>query len=730
MEQLTLLYRMLTGDVPANCQPITGSGSNRRYFRMTDEQGKSVIGVVGTSYEENSAFIYLTRHFEQKGLPVPQILAVSADGMCYLQSDLGNTSLYDALKNGREGGAYGSEECNLLRRTIRLLPSIQLGTVQNLDFSQCYPQECMDQTNVMFDLNYFKYCFLMPSGVAFHEMRLEESFRKLASLLTNGLQQGFMYRDFQARNIMLDADGNPHLIDYQGGRRGPIHYDLASFLWQASARYPDELRQEMVDEYLNALQQYVQVDEAEFRNQLRLVVLFRQLQVLGAYGFRGLIERKKYFLDSIPLAIQNVKQLLCEGACPDAYLQDVLTRLLAHYTPVANPDTVLPTASKYDGKGPLRVRVFSFSYKKGIPVDESGNGGGYVFDCRSTHNPGRYQPYKQLTGLDKPVIDFLEQDGEILIFLESVYKLADAHVERYLQRGFTDLMFSFGCTGGQHRSVYSAQHLAEHLNKKYGVEVALCHREQKVCQTLPACHFVRFGRKVMVFAAGMGTRLKPLTDFIPKALVPVGGKPLLQIQLEKLQKAGFDDIVVNVHHHADQIENWCQGRGHIALSDERARLLDTGGGIRHARPLLESAERFLIHNVDILSNVDLEAFWQQGAEPEALLLVSERQTQRYLLFDDDMRLVGWTNIATGEVKSPYKDLNVSKCQKLAFAGIHQMHTSLMKEMELWPDKFGIIDFYLQMCDTHDIRGYVQPGLRLLDVGKQDTLSAATAWLGE
>lgn len=730
MNDLISLYNDYCGQEPTQCEPITGSGSNRRYFRLSSRTGESVIGVVGVSGEENSAFLYLTRHFEEKQLPVPRILAVSRDGMCYLQSDLGTHSLYDALKRGREqGGQYNATETELLRRAVRLLPHIQIKGAEGLDFTQCYPQERMDETNVMFDLNYFKYCFLMPSHVAFHEMRLEESFRSFAALLANGLQTGFMYRDYQARNLMLDTEGNPHLIDYQGGRLGPVHYDLASFLWQASARYASELRWQLVDEYLAVLRTLVDVNEVSFKQQLRQVALFRQLQVLGAYGFRGLIEKKKYFLDSIPFAIQNVRELLAEGACTDAYLQDVLTRLITYYTPAVNPANAQLTASKFDGRGPLVVRVFSFSYKKGIPADESGNGGGYVFDCRSTHNPGRYEPYKKQTGLDRPVIDFLEQDGEILVFLESVYRLADAHVERYLARGFTDLMFSFGCTGGQHRSVYSAQHLAEHLNRKFGIEVRLVHREQNIRQILPAAEQApAYGRKAMIFAAGMGTRLKPLTDFIPKALVPVGGKPLLQIQLEKLQRVGFDDVVVNIHHHADQIEHWCRGRGRIALSNEREKLLETGGGIRHAAPLLVGTDRFLIHNVDILSNVDLEAFWQHGATSDATLLVSERDTQRYLLFDDDMRLVGWTNVQTGEVKSPYKNLDVSSCNKLAFAGIHQMRTSLIADMEGWPEKFSIIDFYLQSCAQRVIRGYVQPGLRLLDVGKQDTLALAEAFL--
>ena len=314
-----------------------------------------------------------------------------------------------------------------------------------------------------------------------------------------------MYRDFQARNVMLDSQENPYFIDFQGGRKGPVQYDVASFLWQASARYPKKLRAELIKVYLQSLKQYQEVSEKKFRQGLQLCVLFRLLQVLGAYGFRGYFERKLHFIESIPPAMQNIRELLDERNFPYPYLTDILRKLTemprfqqvqttvsradGYKTTDLNPYKPHPqdgpaTFSKYDAQGPLVVRVYSFSYGKGIPEDESGNGGGYVFDCRSTHNPGRYEPYKQLTGLDEPVIRFLEDDGEILTFLDSVYKLADAHVRRYIQRGFTSLMFCFGCTGGQHRSVYSAQHLAEHIHEKFGIEVRICHREQKITQTL------------------------------------------------------------------------------------------------------------------------------------------------------------------------------------------------------------------------------------------------------
>lgn len=509
MHKLIELYKQWSGAEPAHTQQLPVAGSNRVYYRLTAHDGTSVVGVIGTSRDENHAFVYLCRHFSKRQLPVPKLLAVSDDELRYLESDLGSVSLFDAIRGGREaGGRYTLKEVQLLRCTIRELPNIQMRGARELDFSNCYPQAEFDVDSVLFDLNYFKYCFLKATELDFHELKLEADFRLLAKDLTSvDDQQAFLYRDFQARNVMLSEDGSPYFIDFQGGRKGPYYYDLASFLWQASAKYPHKLRRELVYEYYNALKHYTEVPSPhKFVERLSLFVLFRQLQVLGAYGFRGYFERKPHFIESIPPAIQNIRELLDERNFPYPYLTDVLTRLTklprfqyveatasradGYKTTDKNPYKPHPqdgpaTFSKYDAQGPLVVKVFSFSYRKGIPEDTSGNGGGYVFDCRSTHNPGRYEPYKQLTGLDEPVIRFLEDDGEILTFLDSVYKLADAHVRRYIQRGFTSLMFSFGCTGGQHRSVYSAQHLAEHIHDKFGVEVQICHREQGIKQTLP-----------------------------------------------------------------------------------------------------------------------------------------------------------------------------------------------------------------------------------------------------
>ena len=492
MKALIQLFKDWYGCAPLQVERLPKAGSNREYVRFYARSGSattSYIGVIGPSRDENRCFIYLSRHFRSKVLPVPEILAVSADESRYFQTDLGSTSLYDALKRGREDGArYDARERSLIAATIRLLPRLQVTGAEGLDFDRCLPPVRFNAQAAMFDLNYFKYCFFRTTDMDYDELRLEGEMLRMAEDLSRLENAGFMYRDFQARNVMLLPGDAPCFIDFQGGRCGPLQYDVASYLWQASARYSDELREEMTGEYLRALAEVCRFDEEAFREKLLLFVLFRLMQVLGTYGLRGYFERKKYFIDSVPPAIENLRGVLRKGAArPYPYLESVLramTELPQFNAPGESHGE--QSRSAYDGRGPLVVRVFSFSYKNGIPEDMSGNGGGYVFDCRGTHNPGRYERYRALTGLDEPVVRFLEDDGEILTFLDSACKLADAHVRRYMERGFTDLMFSFGCTGGRHRSVYCAQHLAEYINGKYGVEVRLCHREQGIERVLPA----------------------------------------------------------------------------------------------------------------------------------------------------------------------------------------------------------------------------------------------------
>ena len=471
-EELRQLYEDYAGHEPENVEALAGAGSNRRYFRLKGEP--TLIGVKGENADENRAFLYLAAHFREKGLPVPRVCARSQDEMHYLQEDLGDTLLFDAIEKGRSSGTFDEEEKRLLRQTIRLLPALQVKGAEGLDFGRCYPQAEFNRRSVLWDLNYFKYCFLKATGIDFQEDRLEDDFQAMADVLLRADASAFMYRDFQSRNVMV-RDGRPWFIDFQGGRRGPVYYDVASFLWQAKANYPDTLREELLGEYVDALRAYRPVDEAEFRALLRHFGLFRTLHVLGASGFRGYFERKPHVLHSIPYAIANLRKLLREGFPEYPHLCHVLGQL-----------TALKPSADEPRKSALVVRVISFSYKKGIPEDTSGNGGGFVFDCRAVHNPGKYDRYKPLTGLDEPVIHFLEEDGEIIPFLGHACALVDASVRRYLERGFTSLTVCFGCTGGQHRSVYSAQHLAEHLHRKFGVQVELTHREQAITQTFKA----------------------------------------------------------------------------------------------------------------------------------------------------------------------------------------------------------------------------------------------------
>ena len=464
-EQLFSLFRSLFGCDPEEAAPMTGSGSNRQYFRLNGGT-RPVIGVIGTDRAENHAFLYLARHFAQAGIRVPEILAASEDEMVYIQEDLGSELLFDHIAPGREGGTYSPEETALLCKTMAALPKIQYAGGAGLDWNVCYPEPAFGERMVRFDLNYFKYCFLKATGLEFNEVLLQNDFDRLCADLCADAGESFMYRDFQARNVMV-RDGEPWFIDFQGGRRGPVHYDVASFVWQARARYPESLRREMIAAYLDALKAYVpDLDEAAFRDRLRLFVLFRTLQVLGAYGFRGYFEKKPHFLGSIPFAMDNLRKLLRTPFTEYPYLNWLLTKLVT-----------LPRFYDSVEDRRLEVTIFSFAFKKGIPADRSGNGGGYVFDCRSVNNPGKFEYYRQFTGMDPEVIRFLEDDGEITDFLGHVCALVDPHVRRFIERKFTHLQVCFGCTCGQHRSVYCAEHLAAHLSREFDIRVTVCHRE-------------------------------------------------------------------------------------------------------------------------------------------------------------------------------------------------------------------------------------------------------------
>ena len=468
------MFERLLGSEPQTVSPICGSASSRQYFRMTAEDGHSIIGVVGQDLKENAAFIALARHFASCGLPVPEVLAVSADGSAYLQEDLGDLILADLVAQAHKEGSF-APLLPLLVSTMELLAKFQFEGGSTLDYSLCYPQSCFDRRMVDFDLNYFKYCFLKPSSLEFDEIALQNDYESLALDILACADSGntFLSRDFQSRNVMI-RDGKPYFIDFQSGRRGPIHYDLVSFVYQVRAAYPQQVKDTLVDAYIGAVKGYLpDFDQDKFMQELMLFRLFRMLQVLGAYGFRGLVEHKAKFVTSIVPALKDLKQLLhCPGSEVFArypYLCGVLESLCD-----------LPRfAADSPADGRLEVKVYSFSYKKGIPEDLTGNGGGYVFDCRSIHNPGRYEEYKKLTGLDDPVIRFLEEDGEVLEYLDHVYGVVDSHVRTYLRRGFTNLSISFGCTGGQHRSVYCAEHTARHLAAAFpDARIRLIHCER------------------------------------------------------------------------------------------------------------------------------------------------------------------------------------------------------------------------------------------------------------
>ena len=467
-EVLKELYKNYTGHECSDIIELPSSGSNRRYFRLSGEP--SLIGAIGNNLLENEAFLYMDQHFHSKGLNVPKVVAISDDRICYLQEDLGDVSLFSSIVKGRLTRVFSEDEKELINRTIRLLPEMQFKGAEDMDFSKCHPASEFNSRSILWDLNYFKYCFLKATGLEFDEDKLEDDFQTMSNLLLQTSSNTFMYRDFQSRNVMI-KDGEPWFIDFQGGRKGPFYYDVASFLWQAKANFPDSLRQEFIATYIEALRKYQPVDTDQFMAQLRHFVLFRTMQVLGAYGFRGYFEKKPHFMQSVPFAIANLRELLSTPYEEYPYLTQVLNELvnMKQFTDELEKRT-------------LTVKVMSFAYKKGIPNDTTGNGGGFTFDCRAINNPGKYDRYKPYTGLDAKVIEFLEKESEVGTFLDHAYALVDASVKRYIERGFTNLMVCFGCTGGQHRSVYCAQHMAEHINQKFNVKVELIHREQNIEQ--------------------------------------------------------------------------------------------------------------------------------------------------------------------------------------------------------------------------------------------------------
>ncbi len=487
IDVLSSLFQSVTGLEPDLVTALSASGSHRKYYRLV-AGGQSCIGVVGVDKAENKTFLSMSEHFAIKALNVPKILAVSRDKMVYLQEDLGDKILYTELAKTKSSPEAKSYIESLLVKTVQELARFQVLAADGFDFNLCFFIKEFDRRLVMFDLNYFKYNYLKLTGMTFKESLLQDDFERLCEDLLAVEGETFLYRDFQSRNVMI-KDNKPYFIDYQGGFKGPLHYDLASFVWQAKAAYPEILREKLVTAYLDSLSLYKKVDERQFREELRLFVLFRTLQVLGAYGFRGLYERKKHFIESIPYALNNLRSILTQAFEAYPYLTEVLKELCS-YSGFKNIESRLedlgcekPSPQKEplpEKRDFLEVQVVSFSYRNGLPEDESSNGGGYIFDCRALHNPGRYEEFKAFTGRDANVIAFLEEKGEVFPFLDNACNLVDAHVECFLRRGFTHIMVAFGCTGGQHRSVYCAEAMAKHLVKKYGLKVHLVHREQGI----------------------------------------------------------------------------------------------------------------------------------------------------------------------------------------------------------------------------------------------------------
>ncbi len=474
-DQLKTLFQDHFSTSVEQIDQLPRSGSDRQYFRLHGKT-QTAIGAYNPDLRENQAFVGFSRHFYDKKIAVPEVYAADLSQHIYLQQDLGNRTLFQQLQAARESDTFPDAVIPLYKKAIDQLAHLQIEGGKGLDYDLCYPKAAFDRQSILWDLNYFKYYFLKLSKTTFDEQALEDDFHRFADVLLDVDGEYFMFRDFQSRNIMLQED-QVWFIDYQGGRKGALQYDLASLLWQAKANLPYPLREELLDYYVQSAQRFAPLQPAEFVQNYYAFVLVRCLQVLGAYGFRGLYEGREHFISSIPFALDNLEWLLNHAPLPDLpVLRDALERMLSNRSKDFRHKTKATT--KDLGKE-LTVRVFSFSYKHGYPEDKSGHGGGFAFDCRSIHNPGRYEPYKKLTGRDESVKRFLQEKSEIKSFLSHSFAMVDKAVETYLSRNFTYLSVGFGCTGGQHRSVYSADSLAQHLEQKYGVTVQLEHIEQE-----------------------------------------------------------------------------------------------------------------------------------------------------------------------------------------------------------------------------------------------------------
>ena len=451
-------------------QPLQGElgGSGRNIIRLAGA-ATSAIGILYNVREENVAFLEFSKHFRRHGLPVPEIYAEDLSHGAYLEEDLGDTTLFEFLSKNRAGSNIAPQVVEAYRQVAALLPRFQVEAGRDLNYKVCYPRSSFDRQSIAWDLNYFKYYFLRLAGIPFNEQALEDDFGRLTKFLLSAPRDYFLYRDFQSRNVMW-REGRPYFLDYQGGRKGALQYDIASLLFDAKADLPPELRQQLLDHYLGTLAHFITFERAAFLQHYYAYVYVRIMQALGAYGFRGFYERKAHFLQSVPYALKNLRWLLHNVELPIALptLMETFKRALGSHKLQS-----LTCAAE----SPITVRIFSFSFHRGALKDETGNGGGFVFDARNLPNPGREECFKTLTGKDAPVADYLSQQESVQQFLISVMSLVDASISNYQSRGFKNLMVSFGCTGGQHRSVYLAEELAKRLGVRSGVEVVVRHRE-------------------------------------------------------------------------------------------------------------------------------------------------------------------------------------------------------------------------------------------------------------
>ncbi|MDR3609722.1 MAG: RNase adapter RapZ [Ignavibacteriaceae bacterium] len=469
-ESLLNLYYRWSNKHAEEFIPLPKSGSYREYYRLKS-QANSAIAVYNADKKENRAFIEFSKHFREHGLPVPEIYEVDLENDIYLIEDLGNITLFSYLTEIRSEPEFSEKVVLIYKKVIDNLPRFQIEWGKSLNYSICYPRAQFDEQSMMWDLNYFKYYFLKLGKIPFDEQALETDFHVFTEYLLSADCNHFLYRDFQSRNIMIKK-GEPYFIDYQGGRKGALQYDLASLLFDAKADLPHNIRAELLQYYISKIKKYTKFEETEFIQMFFGYVLIRILQALGAYGFRGFYEKKEHFLKSIPYAIDNLAWLMNTVSFPIKMpsLFDALKGVVG-----SKEFQQIGDARRSSNK--LEVSIFSFSYRQSIPQDQSGNGGGFVFDCRAIHNPGRYNQYKMLTGKDEVIKKFFIEESEADKFLSNVFSIIQQTINVYITRKFAHLMISFGCTGGQHRSVYCAERMAEYLRLNPEINVKIRHME-------------------------------------------------------------------------------------------------------------------------------------------------------------------------------------------------------------------------------------------------------------